>query len=162
MTALAADSLRIRRLSLGERRPVLQVFEGLSERSRRLRFLGAKTILREGEVEQLVDVGCCGRQAVAAIDQATGEAVGIARYVRLGADRQTAEVAFEVVDAWQGRGVGRLLVDALADVAAEEGIRRLHATVAPDNRAALALMRRLGRVEWTSFVDGAYEVVVAL
>ena len=47
-------------------------------------------------------------------------------------------------------------------MAAEEGIRRLHATIAPDNRAALALMRRLGRVEWTSFVDGAYEVVVAL
>jgi RimJ/RimL family protein N-acetyltransferase len=157
-----ADSLTIRRLADGERRPVLQVFEGLSERSRRLRFLGPKPVLGERDVEQLVDVGCCGRQAVAAIDQATGEAVGIARYVRLGADRQTAEVAFEVVDAWQGRGVGRLLVDALADVAAEEGIRRLHATVAPDNRAALALMRRLGRVEWTSFVDGAYEVVVAL
>jgi RimJ/RimL family protein N-acetyltransferase len=157
-----ADSLTIRRLADGERRPVLQVFDGLSERSRRLRFLGPKPVLGERDVEQLVDVGCCGRQAVAAIDQATGEAVGIARYVRLGADRQTAEVAFEVVDAWQGRGVGRLLVDALADVAAEEGIRRLHATVAPDNRAALALMRRLGRVEWTSFVDGAYEVVVAL
>jgi RimJ/RimL family protein N-acetyltransferase len=157
-----ADSLTIRRLADGERRPVLRVFEGLSERSRRLRFLGPKPVLGERDVEQLVDVGCCGRQAVAAIDQATGEAVGIARYVRLGADRQTAEVAFEVVDAWQGRGVGRLLVDALADVAAEEGIRRLHATVAPDNRAALALMRRLGRVEWTSFVDGAYEVVVAL
>jgi RimJ/RimL family protein N-acetyltransferase len=157
-----ADSLTIRRLADGERRPVLQVFEGLSERSRRLRFLGPKPVLGERDVEQLVDVGCCGRQAVAAIDQASGEAIGIARYVQLGADRQTAEVAFEVVDAWQGRGVGRLLVDALADVAAEEGIRRLHATVAPDNRAALALMRRLGRVEWTSFVDGAYEVVVAL
>jgi GNAT superfamily N-acetyltransferase len=162
MTALAADSLRIRRLSLGERRPVLQVFEGLSERSRRLRFLGAKPILREGEVEQLVDVGCCGRQAVVATDPATGDAVGIARYVRLGADRHTAEIAFEVVDSWQGRGVGSRLVAALHDVAAEEGITRLHATVAPENRAALALMRRLGRIEWTSFVDGAYEVVVAL
>ena len=157
-----ADSVTIRRLYDGERRPVLEVFEGLSERSRRLRFLGPKPVLRERDVEQLVDVGCCGRQAVAAIDLATGDAVGIARYVRLGADRQTAEIAFEVVDAWQGRGIGSRLVDALLVVAAEEGVRRLHATVAPDNRAALALMRRLGRVEWTSFVDGAYEVVVAL
>ena len=157
-----ADSVTIRRLYDGERRPVLEVFEGLSERSRRLRFLGPKPVLRERDVEQLVDVGCCGRQAVAAIDPATGDAVGIARYVRLGADRQTAEIAFEVVDAWQGRGIGSRLVDALLVVAAEEGVRRLHATVAPENRAALALMRRLGRVEWTSFVDGAYEVVVAL
>lgn len=157
-----ADSVTIRRLADGERSAVLEVFEGLSERSRRLRFLGPKPVLRERDVEQLVDVGCCGREAVAAIDPLSGLAVGIARYVRLGADRQTAEVAFEVVDSWQGRGVGRRLVAALADVAAEEGIRRLHATIAPDNRAALALMRRLGRVEWTSFVDGAYEVVVAL
>jgi RimJ/RimL family protein N-acetyltransferase len=162
MSALASDALRIHRLAEGERRPVLQVFEGLSERSRRLRFLGPKPVLREAELDRLVDVGCCGRQAVVATDPATGDAVGIARYVRLGADRQTAEVAFEVVDAWQGRGVARRLVDALAVAAAEEGIRRLHATVAPGNQAALALMRRFGRVEWTSFVDGAYEVVVAL
>ena len=141
---------------------MLQVFEGLSERSRRLRFLGPKPVLREAELDRLVDVGCCGRQAVVATDPATAEAVGIARYVRLGADRATAEVAFEVVDEWQGKGVARRLVDALRVVAAEEGIIRLHATIAPENKAALALMRRLGRVEWTSFVDGAYEVVVAL
>jgi len=158
----ASDALRIRRLGQGERRPVLQVFEGLSERSRRLRFLGPKPVLREAELAQLVDVGCCGRQAVVATDPATGEAVGIARYVRLGADPGTAEVAFEVVDAWQGLGVAVRLVDALRPVAAGEGIARLHATVAPENKAALALMRRLGRIEWTSFVDGAYEVVVSL
>jgi len=162
MNAFTSDALRIRRLGYGERRPVLQVFEGLSERSRRLRFLGPKPVLREAELERLVDVGCCGRQAVVATDPASGEAVGIARYVRLGADRGTAEVAFEVVDEWQGHGVARRLVEELRRVAREEGIQRLHATVAPENKAALALMRRLGRVEWTSFVDGAYEVVVAL
>jgi len=162
MSAIASDALRIRRLDQGERRPVLQVFEGLSERSRRLRFLGPKPVLREAELDRLVDVGCCGRQAVVATDPATATAVGIARYVRLGADRATAEVAFEVVDEWQGKGVARRLVDALRVVAAEEGIARLHATIAPGNKAALALMRRLGHVEWTSFVDGAYEVVVTL
>ena len=66
------------------------------------------------------------------------------------------------MDEWQGKGVARRLVEALSVVAAEEGITRLHATIAPENKAALALMRRLGRVEWTSFVDGAYEVVVTL
>ena len=162
MSVFASDALRIRRLVEGERRPVLQVFEGLSDRSRRLRFLGPKPVLRAADLDRLVDVGCCGRQAVVATDPATAEAVGIARYVRLGADRATAEVAFEVVDEWQGKGVARRLVEALRVVAAEEGITRLHATIAPENKAALALMRRLGRVEWTSFVDGAYEVVVTL
>jgi RimJ/RimL family protein N-acetyltransferase len=160
MSTITTDALPIRKLAGGERRPVLQVFEGLSQRSRRRRFLGPKPRLREHELEHLVDVGCCGREAVVAVDPATGDAVGIARYVRTAA--ATAEVAFEVVDAWQGRGVGRRLTDALAAVAAEHGISRLTATVAVDNRAALALMRRLGHVEWTAYEDGAYEVVVAL
>jgi RimJ/RimL family protein N-acetyltransferase len=160
MSAFVNDILPIRRLAGGERRPVLQVFEGLSDGSRRRRFLGPKPRLREQELEQLVDVGCCGREAVVAVDPATGDAVGIARYVRTAA--ATAEVAFEVVDAWQGRGVGRRLVEALAEVAAEDGISRLSATVAVDNQAAFALMRRLGHVEWTSYEDGAYEVVVRL
>ena len=145
MSAFTSDALRIRRLDQGERRPVLQVFEGLSERSRRLRFLGPKPVLRDAELERLVDVGCCGRQAVVATDPATAEAVGIARYVRLGADRGTAEVAFEVVDEWQGKGVARRLVDTLRVVAVEEGVTRLHATVAPGNKAGLALMRRVVR-----------------
>jgi RimJ/RimL family protein N-acetyltransferase len=160
MSSFATDRLPIRPLAGGERRPVLQVFEGLSERSRRRRFLGPKPRLRDQELDQLVDVGCCGREAVVAVDPATGDAVGIARYVRTAA--ATAEVAFEVVDAWQGRGVGRRLAEAIAAVAAEHGITRLEATVAVDNAAAMALMRRLGHVEWTSYEDGAYEVVVAL
>jgi L-amino acid N-acyltransferase YncA len=162
MGSFASSALRIRRLAGGERRPVLQVFEGLSERSRRRRFLAAKPELRERELDQLVDVGCCGRQAVVATDPATGEAVGIARYVQVGADKATAEVAFEVVDAWQGRGVGRRLVDELALIAAADGIRRMSATVAADNPAGMALVRRLGRLEWSSYADGAYEVVVVL
>jgi RimJ/RimL family protein N-acetyltransferase len=160
MAAIVSDVLRVRRLSGGERRPVLQVFEGLSERSRRRRFLGPKPRLREEELEQLVDVGCCGREAVVASDPRTGRAVGIARYVRTTSD--TAEVAFEVVDSWHGRGVGRMLVRELALVAAQNGIRHLSASVAVDNPAALALMRRLGHVEWTAYDGGAYEVVVAL
>jgi RimJ/RimL family protein N-acetyltransferase len=160
MSAFVNEGLPIRRLAGGERRPVLQVFEGLSERSRRRRFLGPKPRLREQELEQLVDVGCCGREAVVAVDPATGNAVGIARYVRTAA--ATAEVAFEVVDEWQGRGVGSRLVEAIAEVAAENGISHLSATVAVDNQAAIALMRRLGHVEWTSYEDGAYEIVVRL
>jgi GNAT superfamily N-acetyltransferase len=162
MSALASDALRIHRLAEGERRPVLQVFEGLSERSRRLRFLGPKPVLREAELDRLVDVGCCGRQAVVATDPATGDAVGIARYVRLGADLQTAEVAFEVVDAWQGRGVGKQLVHALRGLARGEGILRFRALVAHGNEPALALVRGVGDVLSRRYVDGEIELVVRL
>src|SRR5215218_560410 len=97
------SAVALRRLRPGERAPVLAVFAGLSERSRRLRFLGAKPRLPERDVQALVDVGCCGREAVVAVEQDGGRPIGIARFVRDG-DAPEAEVAFEVVDAWQGHG----------------------------------------------------------
>jgi L-amino acid N-acyltransferase YncA len=51
-------------------------------------------------------------------------------------------VAFEVVDDWQGRGVGRLLVDRLAADARAAGIERLHGDVRDVNAASRALLRR--------------------
>jgi RimJ/RimL family protein N-acetyltransferase len=150
------------RLHAGDRGAVLDVFQGLSERSRRLRFHGAKPRLRDAEIEQLVEVGCCGREAVAAYDLVTGAVVGIARFVRDENDPQSAEVAFEVVDHCQSRGVGRRLLDELRALAAHEGIGRFHATVVPGNEPALALLRGAGRVVSSSYADGAHELVVEL
>jgi RimJ/RimL family protein N-acetyltransferase len=138
-------TLVYRPLRAGERRPVLEVFEGLSDRSRRLRFLGAKPRLLESDVRHFVDVGCCGREAVVAHDPDTGQFVGLARFVR-DEEAPEAEVAFEVVDAWQGNGIGRRLVEELAAKARRQGILRFRALTSPDNRAAIALVRGVGDV----------------
>jgi RimJ/RimL family protein N-acetyltransferase len=161
MTAAAAE-LRLRSLRKGERRPVEDVFAGLGERSRRLRFLGPKPRLTKIELERLVDVDSPIHRAVVAIERASGESIGIARYVRDADDPQTAEVAFAVVDAHQGRGVGSSLATALADVARRDGVRRLRAAIAPGNGAAVALVRRLGDpLEWRREA-GLIEVTIAL
>ena len=94
------DAIALRPLRGGDRLPVLEVFAGLSARSRYLRFLGAKPRLNERDLELLVDVGRSGREAVVAIDQETGRSIGIARFVR-DQDAPEAEIAFEVVDEWQ-------------------------------------------------------------
>lgn len=156
------STIALRRLRAGERGPVIDVFDGLSDRSRLLRFHGSKPLLRDHEVERLVDVGCCGREAVAAVEIASQRAIGIARFVRDEADATSAEVAFEVVDEWQRRGVGRLLLRELVPLALAAGIDRFHARVVPGNDAALALLRRAGRVLAATFVDDAYELVVEL
>jgi GNAT superfamily N-acetyltransferase len=137
------DAIALRPLRHGERKPVLDVFAGLSERSRRLRFLGSKPRLLERDVEWFVDVGCCGREAVVAIDEDTGSTVGLARFVR-DRDAPEAEIAFEVVDDWQGRGVGRRLVEELRELALSHGILRFRALIAHGNRPAFALVRGLG------------------
>ena len=46
-----------------------------------------------------------------------------------------------MVDAWQRRGVGRLLLTALAERATDIGVRRVRALVLPANVAAFALLR---------------------
>jgi GNAT superfamily N-acetyltransferase len=138
-------TLTYRILRSGERAPVLEVFDGLSDRSRRLRFLGAKPRLLESDVRHLVDVGCCGREAVVAIDPTTGATVGLARFVR-DEDAPEAEVAFEVVDAWQGNGIGKRLLAELADQAREQGILRFRALVSRENKVAVRLLRSVGEI----------------
>ena len=138
-------TLTYRPLRSGERTPVLEVFEGLSDRSKRSRFLGAKPRLLESDLRYLVDVGCCGREAVVAHDAETGQFVGLARFVK-DDEAPEAEVAFEVVDAWQGNGIGRQLLTELAEKARRQGILRLRALTSHDNRAAIALMRGIGDV----------------
>ncbi len=154
--------VRLGRLSEGDRDAVLDVFEGLSDRSRRLRFHGPKPRLRSGELADLVDVGRSGREAVAAVDLVSGKVVGIARFVRDRADPSSAEVAFEVVDECQGSGIGRELVEELRSVAVRDGVERFRAAVVGGNEPALALLRRAGRVVDSAYADGAYEVVVEL
>jgi RimJ/RimL family protein N-acetyltransferase len=152
----------LRRLGRGERRPVLEVFDGMSPRSRLRRFHSPKPRLRDEELDQLVDVGCCGREAVAAVEVATGRAIGIARFVRDVADRSTAEVAFEVVDEWQGRGVGRRLMRELSALARRQGVARVRADVAAGNEPAFALLRGAGDVVSTTSEDGVFDVLVEL
>ena len=155
------DAVVLRPLHRGERKPVLDVFAGLSERSRRLRFLGAKPRLAERDLDWLVDVGCCGREAVVAIDQATGRTIGLARFVR-DADGPEAEIAYEVVDDWQGRGVGRRLLAELRTLALEQGILRFRALIAHGNRPAFALVHGVGEELGRAYEDGAVELVVRL
>ena len=155
------DTILVRPLRWGERRPLLEVFEGLSERSRRLRFHGSKPRLLERDLLQLADVGCCGREAVAATDRETGRTVGIARFVR-DADAPEAEIAFEVVDEWQGRGLGRELLAALRELALQAGILRFRALVAHGNAPAFALVRGLGDELARRHEDGSVEIVVRL
>jgi RimJ/RimL family protein N-acetyltransferase len=162
MSTVCFDNpIRIRPLRRGERRPVLEVFEGLSERSRRLRFLGPKPRLPERELDALVDVGA-ERQAVVAVERRTGRTVGVARFAPESPGGSVAEVAFAVVDAWQGRGVGSLLADELRDVALHSGLTHLTATVAPGNEPALALVRRLGSDAELRLEDGEVHARVAL
>src|SRR6476469_5593795 len=125
------DRVTIRPLRNGETAVVQAVFDRLGDRSRHLRFGGAKSVLTASDLELLARVDGDHHVLVALIDC---EPIGIARLVREGA-------TVEVADCWQGRRVGTILMDRLAADARAAGIERLHAFVARENTASRALMR---------------------
>ena len=119
-------------------------FGRLSDRSRRMRFLGPKDELSAAELRYFTDVDHHDHEALGALDHARGGGVGIARYVRDRDDPHTAEIAVTIVDDWQGRGLGTELLTRLSDRAYQEGIRRFTAAVAADNAAMAGLLRTFG------------------
>jgi RimJ/RimL family protein N-acetyltransferase len=118
-------------------------FARLSEESRRLRFLGPKPNLSAAELRYLTQVDGHDHVALAAIDPAAERGVAIGRFVRDPRDPTRAEVAITVTDDWQGRGLGRLMLERLADRAREENVRSFTALVSIDNRNMRGLLERI-------------------
>ena len=136
------------------------IFTGLSPRSRYLRFHSPVHRLTESVRRSLLVVDGRDHVALVAVSQ-RGEALGIARLIRDAVRRDEAEVAFEVVDAHQGRGVGRRLLTAIVEEAGRVGISRVHAWVLTGNVAALALLRAVFPV-FLSRPDGEVTELVCL
>jgi GNAT superfamily N-acetyltransferase len=132
----------VRPLADGDTATVEAVFERLGEESRRTRFNGPKWRLGEKELRWLATVGPSHHALVAWAD-GDPEPIAIARLVRLGG---SAEVAFEVADEYQGRGIGSALIALLVADARAAGICEITALVRSDNPAAVAILRHvLGR-----------------
>jgi ribosomal protein S18 acetylase RimI-like enzyme len=157
----AAASIGIGVLSRGERATVAEVFAGLGERSRRLRFAGPKPSLAPRELDYLADVDGDRHMAVVA-REAGGLPIGIARWVRDGDDHTCAEIAVAVVDDWQSVGVGSQLLAALAGGARDAGLTRFRASVSCGNEPVFALLRKLGTIVGFEIQSGLAEVVVEL
>jgi RimJ/RimL family protein N-acetyltransferase len=119
-------------------------FERLSPEARYRRFMAHKKRLGEQELDFLTRLDHESHEAIGAIDEETGEGVGVARMVRAGDDPDQAEAAVVVTDDWQGKGLGGLLLDRLTRRARELGVRRFTASLFTDNRRMLALFDQLG------------------
>lgn len=86
------------------------------------------------------------------------ELIGVARYDPTD-DPATAEVAFVVLDGWQGRGLGTVLLHQLLEAASARGIRRFCAYVLADNGRMLDLLHRFTNVHESSMQSGVVTVL---
>jgi GNAT superfamily N-acetyltransferase len=133
--------VRIRELRRDDGDLLEQVMAGLSDQSRYLRFHSPKPRLTSSDRRYLTDVDGQDHFALVAFAP-DGAPIAVARWVRLKDDPATAELGLEVVDEWQGQGLGSELIARLARRAAVAGIERLVARVLDGNPFKNGLKRR--------------------
>lgn len=138
--------VRLRPIRPGDKPRLLEAFERLSEESRYRRFFTPMKELSPAALAYLTEVDHHDHEAVVALTR-EGDLVGVARYVRSESDPSQAEAAVTVIDDWQGRGLGRMLLQRLARRARAAGVRQFTALVKVENPAALELLRGLGPVQ---------------
>lgn len=117
-------------------------FERLGAVSRYRRFLTEIDHLSPRQLSYLTRVDHTTHEALGALDAATGEGIGVARYQRDPDDARLAEIAVTVADTWQGRGVGSALLERLCARARAVGIERITARMLVGNDAAHRLIAR--------------------
>ena len=144
MTLADGARLRVRPIDPADRVPLADAFARLSDQSRRQRFLGPKPRLSERELDYLTDVDHVTHEALVAIDETTGQIVGVGRYAIGSGGGTVADMALAVADAWQRRGIGHALAVRLVERARANGITALTGTTLADNLGARALLDRLG------------------
>lgn len=125
---------------------LVAAYERLSARSAYQRFFSAMRRLPPDWAGFLATVDYRRRLALIA-ERPSGveiELLGVARYEASHDD--APEVALAILDAWQNRGLGTALFQALLEAAGARGIRRFRAWVLADNMRMLDLIQRYGDV----------------
>lgn len=161
VTLRDGTQITVRPITAEDKTLLLDGFERLSDQSRYRRFLTPMPSLNDAAVHYLTEVDHRDHEALLAISE-SGEGVGVARYVREHDDPSGAEAAVTVVDDWQGRGVGTVLLQVLADRARTEGIATFTALLLADNDDMLGLFGHLGPVRRLHRDPGTVAIAVAL
>jgi acyl-CoA synthetase (NDP forming)/GNAT superfamily N-acetyltransferase len=131
---------------------IVAMHSRFSERTRYLRYFSPYPRIPERDLARFVTVNHHDREAFVVLSGDRIIAVG--RYERLGPDAPDAEVAFVVEDAHQGRGIGSVLLEHLADAARQEGLTGFVAEVLPANGAMLRVFAEFGYQVQRQYADG--------
>ena len=118
----------------------------LSAQSRYRRFLTSLEHLSDQQVRDLTEIDYDDHMAWVAVDPSRPDrpGLGVARYVRLAEEPAVAEAAVTVLDEYQGRGIGTILLRMLAGSAREHGIRSFRGYVLAENAPMMDILQDLG------------------
>ncbi|CAL9419350.1 hypothetical protein SUDANB145_01817 [Streptomyces sp. enrichment culture] len=158
---------RVRPITADDAERLVSFYEQVSDESKYYRFFAPYPRLSAKDVHRFTHHDFVDRVGLAAL--VGGEFIATVRYDRIGADgtpahgpADEAEVAFLVQDAHQGRGVASALLEHIAAVARERGIRRFAAEVLPANTKMIKVFTDAGYTQKRSFEDGVVRLEFGL
>ncbi|MFH9138598.1 GNAT family N-acetyltransferase [Streptomyces sp. NPDC017524] len=158
---------RIRPITTDDAERLVSFYEQVSDESKYYRFFAPYPRLSDRDVHRFTHHDYVDRVGLAVT--ISGEFIGTVRYDRINdqgrpasAPADEAEVAFLVQDAHQGRGVASALLEHIAAVARERGIRRFAAEVLPANNKMIKVFRDGGYTQRRSFEDGSVHLTLDL
>ena len=135
------STLTVRPVRMDDAAELSRFYSALSLESRVFRFFAA-VANADSSIQRMLDVDYTSRYGLVAIAGARPEIVAHAMYVAIGP--RTAEMALAVADAYQGRGLGTILLGQLAEAAAAAGFDLFEAVVRPENHRMLQMLRESG------------------
>ncbi|MFJ5262143.1 GNAT family N-acetyltransferase [Streptomyces sp. NPDC088387] len=158
---------RVRPITVDDADRLVSFYEQVSDESKYYRFFAPYPRLSAKDVHHFTHHDFVDRVGLAAT--IGGEFIATVRYDRIGAGglpatgpSDEAEVAFLVQDAHQGRGVASALLEHIAAVARERGIRRFAAEVLPANSKMIKVFTDAGYTQKRSFEDGVVRLEFGL
>lgn len=158
---------RIRPITTDDAERLVSFYEQVSDESKYYRFFAPYPRLSDRDVHRFTHHDYVDRVGLAVT--IGGEFIGTVRFDRINeqgrpasAPADEAEVAFLVQDAHQGRGVASALLEHIAAVARERGIRRFAAEVLPANNKMIKVFRDAGYTQQRSFEDGSVHLTLDL
>jgi len=137
-------SIEVRALRRNDEAGMLAAVDRMADRSLQRRFFVSKRAFSEKEKAFFMDVDFVNHAALVAVTDEDDRAtiIGGGRYVVI--EPGVAEMAFVVIDAFQGLGIGTLLTRHLIAMAHAAGLRKLVADVLPDNTAMRNVLGKYG------------------
>ncbi|MFD9754435.1 bifunctional acetate--CoA ligase family protein/GNAT family N-acetyltransferase [[Kitasatospora] papulosa] len=158
---------RVRPITTDDAERLVSFYEQVSDESKYYRFFAPYPRLSARDVHRFTHHDYVDRVGLAVT--VGGEFIATVRYDRIddrgrpaSAPADEAEVAFLVQDAHQGRGVASALLEHIAAVARERGIRRFAAEVLPANNKMIKVFRDAGFTQQRSFEDGSVHLTLDL
>lgn len=158
---------RVRPITTDDAERLVSFYEQVSDESKYYRFFAPYPRLSDKDVHRFTHHDYVDRVGLAVT--VGGEFVATVRYDRIdahgmpaSAPADEAEVAFLVQDAHQGRGIASALLEHIAAVARERGIRRFAAEVLPANNKMIKVFRDAGFTQKRNFEDGSVRLVLDL